>query len=83
MSGVERTNVTRMPMTTNEAPFCECGCGERVRSRSHGIWSRWRAGHNTRPTPCVPDPSPVIGMQLSMLPDIPEVPLPYGAGDDE
>lgn len=30
-------------------PFCECGCGERVRTRKHGVWSRWRPGHHSVP----------------------------------
>jgi hypothetical protein len=33
---------------TNEPPFCECGCGEPVKGRANGIWSRWRPGHHHR-----------------------------------
>jgi hypothetical protein len=28
------------------APFCECGCGEQVKTRKSGVWSRWRPGHH-------------------------------------
>jgi len=27
-------------------PFCECGCGYRVLTRTNGVWSRYRSGHH-------------------------------------
>ena len=29
-------------------PFCECGCGQRVRNQFNGVWSRWCVGHHMR-----------------------------------
>jgi hypothetical protein len=43
---------------TDEAPFCECGCGERVRTRKRGAWARYRRGHNMRALHVDPGPAP-------------------------
>lgn len=40
-----------------EPPFCECGCGEKVRYQKAAglggglIWSRWRPGHQNKRQP--------------------------------
>ena len=64
-----------------DAPFCECGCGEQVRCNKHGVWSRWRPGHSGRgrPTRTAPVgeqlaaprlPDRPIELQMSMWPDL-------------
>jgi len=40
--------VSRPLAEVETAPLCECGCGESVRDRRNGIWSRWRPGHSGR-----------------------------------
>jgi len=57
-------------IVTDEAPFCECGCGERVRSRKRGVWSRWRPGHAYRKAPLTLVEVLTGEVQTSMFPDI-------------